>query len=100
MNAGPVSTTGTHDVKIGPNEYQNFWKEEVGYQRPIESVTVRLGSMAWVLSNFDEYVPDQSVLDWRGATTFDFNETEQYKEKKRHENPLGLADPYCRIRSR
>lgn len=116
-STGPVSITGTRDVKIGPISYQNAWKDDVGYQRPVELATVRLRSMVEVLSNFDEYVPDQSVLDWPGATfLFDSDGTELYgykspgvltysatmgrplsflvdyigKEKAR--NPLGLGD--------
>jgi hypothetical protein len=82
VNAGPVSITGTRDVKIGPISYQNAWKDDVGYQRPVELATVRLRSMVEVLSNFDEYVADQSVLDWRGATfLFDSDGTELYGYK-------------------
>lgn len=63
-----IKITGTTDVKLGPFNYQQAWKEESGYQRPLELATVRLRIMVEVLSNFGEYVPDQRHLDLRGAT--------------------------------
>eukprot|EP00532_Pseudo-nitzschia_australis_P014364 CAMPEP_0168283426 /NCGR_PEP_ID=MMETSP0141_2-20121125/22939_1 /TAXON_ID=44445 /ORGANISM="Pseudo-nitzschia australis, Strain 10249 10 AB" /LENGTH=388 /DNA_ID=CAMNT_0008227307 /DNA_START=198 /DNA_END=1362 /DNA_ORIENTATION=+ len=63
-----IAITGTTDVKLGPFKYQQAWKNESGYQRPLELATVRLRIMVEVLSNFAEYVPDQRYLDLRGAT--------------------------------
>ena len=63
-----IAITGTTDVKLGPFKYQQAWKKELGYQRPLELATVRLRIMVEVLSNFAEYVPDQRHLDLRGAT--------------------------------
>eukprot|EP00531_Pseudo-nitzschia_arenysensis_P005265 CAMPEP_0116151984 /NCGR_PEP_ID=MMETSP0329-20121206/20401_1 /TAXON_ID=697910 /ORGANISM="Pseudo-nitzschia arenysensis, Strain B593" /LENGTH=273 /DNA_ID=CAMNT_0003648659 /DNA_START=224 /DNA_END=1046 /DNA_ORIENTATION=- len=63
-----IAITGTTDVKLGPLNYQQAWKDESGYQRPLELATVRLRIMVEVLSNFNEYVPDQRYLDLRGAT--------------------------------
>lgn len=63
-----IAITGTTDVKLGPFNYQQAWKDESGYQRPLELATVRLRIMVEVLSNFKEYVPDQRYLDLRGAT--------------------------------
>eukprot|EP00536_Pseudo-nitzschia_multiseries_P015059 jgi/Psemu1/246564/estExt_Genewise1.C_8140009 len=63
-----IAITGTTDVKLGPFQYQQAWKDESGYQRPLELATVRLRIMVEVLSNFNEYVPDQRHLDLRGAT--------------------------------
>ena len=63
-----ISITGTTDVKLGPFKYQQSWKDESGYQRPLELATVRLRIMVEVLQNFAEYVPDQRYLDLRGAT--------------------------------
>ena len=68
---------GVRQVKLGPYvEYEQLWKDEVGYQRPVELATVRLRNMVEVLSNFQEYVPDQRFLHYRGAT-FLFNEKNQ-----------------------
>ena len=66
--AGPITIKGTSDVKIGPIEYQSLWAKEEGYQRPAELATVRLRGMVEVLTKFGDYVPDQRLLDWRGAT--------------------------------
>jgi len=63
-----IQITGTTDVKLGPFQYQNSWKDELGYQRPVELATVRLKYMVEVLSNFGEYVPDQRFLHLRGGT--------------------------------
>lgn len=63
-----IAITGTTDVKLGPFKYQQAWKEDSGYQRPLELATVRLRIMVEVLSNFAEYVPDQRHLALRGAT--------------------------------
>lgn len=67
---------GTTDVKLGPIRYQSLWKNEKGYQRPAELATVRLRGMVETLSNFNEYVPDQTLLHLRGAT-FLFGENGQ-----------------------
>lgn len=118
VTAGPVSITGTTDVKLGSIEYQNFWKNEQGYQRPVELATVRLRNMVEVLSNFDGYVDDQTLLDWRGATfVVDKNGAVRYEYRSRGvltysdtmsrplsflssfigdkiaRNPLGFTDP-------
>jgi AhpC/TSA antioxidant enzyme len=68
VEAGPIAITGVTDVKLGPIEYQSLWKDQQRYLRPAELATVRLRSMVEVLSKFDRYVPDQGLLDWRGAT--------------------------------
>ena len=77
-----VAITGTTDVKLGPFNYQQAWKDESGYQRPLELATVRLRIMVEVLSNFKEYVPDQRYLDLRGATYLFRREKEKNSEKK------------------
>jgi hypothetical protein len=89
VHAGPISIKGTTDVKIGPISYQNSWKNEEGYLRPVELATVRLRSMVEVLTKFSDYVPDQRLLDWRGAT-FLLDESSQRGDKKplyEHRNP-------------
>jgi len=63
-----IMIKGVTDVKLGPISYQSLWKNEIGYQRPAELATVRLRGMVEVLSNFNEYVPDQKYLNLRGAT--------------------------------
>mmetsp|Transcript_68650 Transcript_68650/g.192434 ORF Transcript_68650/g.192434 Transcript_68650/m.192434 type:complete len:399 (+) Transcript_68650:88-1284(+) len=90
VHAGPmIAIKGTSDVKIGPIQYQNWWKNEQGYLRPVELATVRLRSMVEVLTKFEDYVPDQRLLDWRGAT-FLLDESSQRGDKKplyEHRNP-------------
>lgn len=71
-----IAITGTTDVKLGPFNYQQAWKDESGYQRPLELATVRLRIMVEVLSNFAEYVPDKRHLNLRGAT-YSFRREEQ-----------------------
>jgi len=67
---------GTTDVKLGPIRYRSLWKDETGYQRPAELATVRLRGLVEVLEHFDEYVPDQTQLAFRGATyLFDLDES-------------------------
>jgi hypothetical protein len=42
VKAGPITITGTRKVKIGPFiEYEQSWKDEKGYQRPVELATIR-----------------------------------------------------------
>ena len=118
VTAGPISIQGVKDVKIGLIEYQSLWKNEKGYQRPAELATVRLRAMVEVLTNFNEYVPDQRYLDWRGATFLLIGDGQveyMYRDRgvltysatmsrplsflapyigeMRANNPLGLADP-------
>jgi hypothetical protein len=122
VRVGPLTIKGTTDVKIGPIEYQNLWKDEEGYLRPVELATVRLKSMVEVLTKFGDYVPDQSLLDWRGATflidskrgdgseilyvhrnpgVLTYSETMarplsflgDYIGQEKARNPLGLQDP-------
>jgi hypothetical protein len=68
VRAGPITIKGTSDVTVGPIHYQSLWKNEQGYLRPAELATIRLRSMMEVLTKFDHYIPDQRLLDWRGAT--------------------------------
>lgn len=87
--AGPVTIKGTTEVKIGPIQYQNFWANEEGYQRPVELATVRLRSMVEVLTKFGDYVPDQRLLDWRGGTFLldEASAREQEAPLYEHRNP-------------
>jgi len=102
VRAGPIAIKGARDVKIGPIEYQNFWKDEQGYQRPVELATVRLRAMVEVLSNFGEYVPDQRHLDFRGATYIfeDGQAVYEYKDRgvltysETMPRPLSFLEPY------
>ena len=59
---------GVGPVKLGPFRYENSWKDETGYQRPVELATVRLRAMVEVLGNWDAYVSDPRYVDVRGAT--------------------------------
>jgi len=58
---------GVGPVKIGPLKYKNSWKDEKGYQRPVELATVRLKHMVEVLSHWDEYVNDPRHIAQRGG---------------------------------
>ena len=99
-----VVIKGVSDVKLGPFEYQQMWKDESGYQRPVELATVRLRVMVEVLTNFDEYVPDQRFLDLRGATFLFDNESKEilYEHidtgvlsySKTMARPLSFLEPY------
>jgi hypothetical protein len=99
-----IVVKGTTDVKLGPIQYQSLWKNEAGYQRPAELATVRLRAMVEVLTNFDEYVPDQSILEWRGATFLfsEDNDTILYEHRdtgvlaysKTMPRPLAYLQPY------
>jgi hypothetical protein len=43
VKAGPITITGTRRVQIGSLlDYENFWKDEKGYQRPVELATGEL----------------------------------------------------------
>lgn len=68
VRLGPISIKGTTHVKLGLLQYENLWKNEQGYLRPVELATIRLKSMVEVLTKFGDYVPDQRLLDWRGGT--------------------------------
>lgn len=59
---------GVGPVRLGPFKYQNAWADQAGYQRPVELATVRLRHMVEVLSHFDAYVSDPSLISQRGAT--------------------------------
>lgn len=99
-----VVIKGVSDVKLGPFEYQQLWKDESGYQRPVELATVRLRVMVEVLTNFDEYVSDQRFLDLRGATFLFDNESQEilYEHidngvlaySKTMARPLTFLEPY------
>uniref|UniRef100_A0A7S3QH17 Uncharacterized protein n=1 Tax=Chaetoceros debilis TaxID=122233 RepID=A0A7S3QH17_9STRA len=85
-----IAITGTKDVKLGPFNYQQLWKDESGYQRPVELATVRLRVMVEVLSNFGEYVPDQRFLDVRGATYL-FRQNNENEDGDGHDLSLVYA---------
>jgi len=59
---------GVGPVEIGPLRYDNAWKDERGYQRPVELATVRLRAMVEVLSNWGGYVTNPTQIARRGAT--------------------------------
>ena len=69
VKAGPVEIgPGVGPVKLGPLRYSQGWKDETGYQRPVELATVRLRSMAEVLGHWEDYVSNPAAIDRRGAT--------------------------------
>lgn len=98
-----VAITGVTDVKLGPFEYQQIWKDKSGYQRPVELATVRLRVMVEVLTNFNEYVPDQRFLDLRGGTfifgkdneiLYEHRDTGVLSYSKTMPRPLSFLEPY------
>ena len=98
-----IAVTGVTDVKLGPISYQSLWKNEQGYQRPVELATVRLRVMVEVLTNFKSYVPDQKHLHLRGATfLFDEDGNIEYEHRdtgvlaysKTMARPLTFLRPY------
>ena len=129
IQAGPIVIEGVVNVQLGPIKYKSLWKDEVGYQRPAELATVRLRSMVEILTNMNQYVPDQSLIDWRGATflldsssctdngvplyeyrdrgVLTYSETmsrplsflTQWIGEERARNPLGLRDPQSHVDS-
>ena len=87
---------GVREVKLGPYiQYEQLWKDDVGYQRPVELATVRLRNMVEVLSNFQEYVPDQRFLHYRGATYL-FNEDNQLLYQHKDTGVLSYSDTMSR----
>lgn len=99
-----IAITGVRNVKLGPFQYEQLWKDKSGYQRPVELATVRLRVMVEVLTNFAEYVPDQRFLDLRGATFLFGGENNDllYKHidtgvlsySKTMRRPLSYLEPY------
>jgi len=98
-----VAITGVSDVKVGPFQYQQLWKDESGYQRPVELATVRLRVMVEVLTNFGDYVPDQRFLALRGATflfgsnnklLYEHIDTGVLSYSKTMVRPLTFLEPY------
>lgn len=99
-----IGIKGVTNVKIGPFEYEQLWKNESGYQRPVELATVRLRIMVEVLSNFRDYVPDQRFLDLRGATflfgkngdeiLYEHIDTGVLSYSKTMQRPLSYLEPY------
>lgn len=105
IEAGPIAITGVTDVKLGPIEYQSLWKDQEGFLRPAELATLRLRSMVEVLSKFDQYVPNQTLLDWRGATFLldandNYNTLYEYRNRgvltysETMDRPLSFLSPY------
>eukprot|EP00558_Chaetoceros_sp_UNC1202_P000771 CAMPEP_0197258734 /NCGR_PEP_ID=MMETSP1429-20130617/83043_1 /TAXON_ID=49237 /ORGANISM="Chaetoceros sp., Strain UNC1202" /LENGTH=151 /DNA_ID=CAMNT_0042722907 /DNA_START=56 /DNA_END=508 /DNA_ORIENTATION=+ len=97
-----IEIKGTTDVKIGPFKYQQSWKDQSGYQRPVELATIRLRIMVEVLTNFSDYVPDQRHLDLRGATflfkenalVYEHIDTGVLSYSKTMGRPLTFLQPY------
>lgn len=98
---------GVGPVKLGPFRYENSWKDESGYQRPVELATVRLRCMVEVLSNWDAYVSDPRYVDVRGATYILDGEEILYEYKHRGvltysatmSRPLSFLAPFIGARA-
>lgn len=94
---------GVGPVKLGPLSYSQWWEDERGYQRPVELATVRLKNMVEVLTKWDDYVSNPTVIDQRGGT-FLFSETGELLYEYRHRGvltysetmprPLSFLSPY------
>lgn len=109
VRAGPISIFGTRRVRLGPIEYDQLWKDERGYQRPVELATVRLRVMVEVLSNWTDYVTDDAHLARRGATfLFDADGSVLYEHRdtgvltysKTMARPLSFLEPYIGAKAR
>ena len=103
VRAGPITITGTRRVQIGPwIDYENAWKDERGFQRPVELATVRLRNMVEVLSRWGEYVSDDAHLAVRGATFVFEDGAAAYEYRERGvltysatmPRPLSFLEPY------
>ncbi|KAH8095459.1 AhpC/TSA antioxidant enzyme [Aureococcus anophagefferens] len=92
---------GVGPVKLGPFAYENSWKDEAGYQRPVELATV--GSATWSRSRQLGRVSDSRFVDRRGATfLFDTDGATLYEYEHRGvltysatmARPLSFFAPY------
>jgi hypothetical protein len=96
VTAGPVVIgPGVGPVAIGPLRYHNFWKDERGYQRPVELATVRLRNMVEVLSHWDGYVTNPTQIARRGAT-FIFEPSGKAAYEYRHRGVLTFSESMSR----
>jgi len=86
---------GVGPVKIGPFRYSNRWKDERGYQRPVELATVRLRNMVEVLGNWNEYVSNPLHIAQRGAT-YVFDEAGDTLYSYRHRGVLTYSQTMSR----
>ena len=82
---------GVGPVKLGPISYSQWWEDERGYQRPVELATVRLKNMVEVLTKWDTYVSNPTVIDQRGATYL-FSETGEMLYEYRHRGVLTYSE--------
>ncbi|KAH8047437.1 AhpC/TSA antioxidant enzyme [Aureococcus anophagefferens] len=82
---------GVGPVKLGPFAYENSWKDEAGYQRPVELATVRLRHMVEVLGNWDAYYEHRGVLTYSATMARPLSFLAPYIGAKAL-NPLGLGD--------
>ena len=75
---------GVGPTSIGPLEYNQWFSDEKGYQRPVELATVRLKNMVEVLTKWDQYVSNPLAIALRGATyLFDEQGEELYSYKSK-----------------
>eukprot|EP00967_Tisochrysis_lutea_P116673 scaffold188060_cov31-Tisochrysis_lutea.AAC.1 len=96
VQAGPITIgPGVGPVKIGSFAYENFWKNESGYQRPVELATVRLRNMVEVLSHWEDYVSNPTQIARRGAT-FIFEPTGETAYEYRHRGVLTYSESMSR----
>ena len=86
--------SSNEDIKIGSiylfkgKKFEIFSKEKI--LRPFELATRRLMNMIEILSNWNTYVPDPSILTQRGAT-FLLNEKDEILYKYISESLLGYS---------
>ena len=87
---------GVGPVELGPFAYTNAWKDEAGYQRPVELATVRLRHMVEVLGDWDSYVTDSRYVDVRGATFLFGGDTEAPLYEYEHRGVLTYSATMAR----
>lgn len=109
VKAGPIEIgPGVGPVKLGPLSYSINLSGNKGYLRPVELATVRLRNMVEVLTNWDGYVSDPTLIPYRGAT-FLFDNSGKTLYEYRHRGvltysqtmatPLSFLAPYIGERS-
>mmetsp|Transcript_18488 Transcript_18488/g.27111 ORF Transcript_18488/g.27111 Transcript_18488/m.27111 type:complete len:533 (+) Transcript_18488:34-1632(+) len=86
---------GVGPVKIGPLTYSQWWGDEKGYQRPVELATVRLKNMVEVLTKWNTYVTNPTVIDRRGATYL-FDENGKVLYEYQHKGVLTYSETMSR----
>jgi len=86
---------GVGPVKMGPLQYQQWFADERGYQRPVELATIRLKNMVEILTKWEGYVSNPTAIDRRGATYL-FDEGGEVLYQYRHRGVLTYSETMAR----